>query len=160
MLRARHVIEIGTGAGTSGAWLLDGMPSDGVLTTIDVEPEHASRARRTFAEAGIPPQRTRVITGRALDVLPRLNDGAYDLVHVDADTEGYPEYAEHGIRLLRPGGVLALENMLWHDTVADPASRDATTVLLRDLGKSLRDDERLASALLPVGGGLLVAVRR
>lgn len=160
MLRARHVIEIGTGAGTSGAWLLDGMPSDGVLTTIDVEPEHASRARRTFAEAGIPPQRTRVITGRALDVLPRLNDGAYDLVHVDADTDGYPEYAEHGIRLLRPGGVLALENMLWHDTVADPASRDATTVLLRDLGKSLRDDERLASALLPVGGGLLVAVRR
>ena len=83
-----------------------------------------------------------------------------DLVHVDADTDGYPEYAEHGIRLLRPGGVLALENMLWHDTVADPASRDATTVLLRDLGKSLRDDERLASALLPVGGGLLVAVRR
>ncbi len=157
---ARHVVEIGTGAGTSGLWLLEGMPADGVLTTIEVEPEHAAAAKAAYQAAGIAHQRTRVITGHALDVLPRMTDGAYDLVHVDADKEGYPAYVEHGIRLLRPGGVLALDNMLWHDRVADPAARDETTTTLRDLGKQIRDDERLVPALLPVGDGLLVAVRR
>ncbi|KRE35732.1 methyltransferase [Janibacter sp. Soil728] len=157
---ARHVIEVGTGAGTSGLWLLGGMPEDGVLTSIEIEPEHALRAKRSFAAAGIAVQRTRVITGRALDVLPRMNDASYDLVHIDADKEGYPDYVEHAIRLLRPGGVLAMDNMLWHDRVADPASREATTVLLRDLGKQLRDDERLIPSLLPVGDGLFAAVKR
>ena len=157
---ARHVVEVGTGAGTSGLWLLAGMPADGVLTTIEIEPEHALRAKRSFAAAGIAPQRTRVITGRAVDVLPRMNDLSYDLVHIDADKEGYPQYVEHAIRLLRPGGVLAMDNMLWHDKVADPAARDATTVLLRDLGKQLRDDERLVVSLLPVGDGMIAAVKR
>lgn len=157
---ARHVVEVGTGAGTSGLWLLAGMPADGVLTSIEIEPEHALRAKRSFAAAGIAPQRTRVITGRAVDVLPRMNDASYDLVHIDADKEGYPTYAEEAVRLLRPGGVLVLDNMLWHDKVADPAARDEQTTILRDLGKSLRDDDRLVSALLPVGDGLLVSVRR
>lgn len=157
---AHHVVEVGTGAGTSGLWLLDGMPEDGVLTTIELEPEHAMRAKRSFAAAGIAGQRTRVITGRALDVLPRMNDASYDLVHIDADKEGYPQYVEHAIRLLRPGGVLAMDNMLWHDKVADPAVRDATTTLLRDLGKELRDDERVIESLLPVGDGLFAAVKR
>ena len=85
---ARHVIEVGTGAGTSGLWLLGGMPEDGVLTSIEIEPEHALRAKRSFAAAGVAVQRTRVITGRALDVLPRMNDASYDLVHIDADKEG------------------------------------------------------------------------
>lgn len=157
---ARHVVEIGTGAGTSGLWLLGGMPEDGVLTSIEIEPEHAVRAKRSFAAAGYAAHRTRVITGRALDVLPRMNDASYDLVHIDADKEGYPAYVEHAVRLLRPGGVLAMDNMLWHDKVADPAARDATTVLLRDLGKQLRDDDRLVVGLLPVGDGLLTAVKR
>ena len=157
---ARHVVEVGTGAGTSGLWLLAGMPADGVLTSIEIEPEHALRAKRSFAAAGIAPQRTRVITGRAVDVLPRMNDASYDLVHIDADKEGYPTYVEHAIRLLRPGGVLAMDNMLWHDKVADPAVRDATTVLLRNLGKQLRDDERLVPSLLPVGDGMFAAVKR
>ncbi|HET7762578.1 MAG TPA: O-methyltransferase [Phycicoccus sp.] len=159
-VRARHVVEIGTGAGVSGLWLLAGMPEDGVLTTIDVSAEHQRSAREAYAAAGIAPQRTRVITGAATDVLPRMTDGAYDLVLVDADKDGYRTYAEHAIRLLRPGGVLAVDNMLWHDQVADPAARDATTSTLRDLGKWLRDHDDLVTALLPVGDGLLVAVRR
>ncbi|WP_338750740.1 O-methyltransferase [Janibacter alittae] len=158
--QAQNVVEIGTGAGTSGLWLLAGMPADGVLTTIELEPENAARAKKSFAAAGIVGQRTRVITGRALDVLPRMNDNAYDLVHIDADKEGYPDYVEHAIRLLRPGGVMAIDNMLWHDKVADPAVRDTTTSLLRDLGKQLRDDERLVPSLLPVGDGMLAAVKR
>ena len=159
-ISARHVVEVGTGAGSSGLWLLQGMPRDGILTTIDADPEHQRAAREAYAAAGIPTQRTRVISGEAAAVLGRLTDGAYDMVVIDADKESYPVYVEEAVRLLRPGGVLALDNMLWHDKVADPAARDETTTLLRDLGKELRDDDRLLPALLPAGDGLLVAVRR
>ena len=147
-------------AGVSGLWLLRGMPSDGILTTIDVEAEHQRAARKAFAAAGVAPQRTRVITGRALEVLPRLTDGAYDMVVVDGDKDEYAAYVEQALRLLRPGGVLALDNMLWHDKVADPAARDETTTALRDLGKMLRDHDGLVPCLLPVGDGLLAAVKR
>ncbi|MBM6405134.1 O-methyltransferase [Phycicoccus sp. CSK15P-2] len=159
-VRARHVLEVGTGAGTSGLWLLAGMPEDGVLTTIDVSAEHQRLARQAYLEAGYPHQRTRVITGAAAEVLPRMADGGYDMVHVDADKETYPTYVDHAVRLLKPGGVLVVDNMLWHDQVADPASRDTTTTTLRDLGKSLRDHEDLVPTLLPVSDGVLVAVRR
>lgn len=158
--RAMSVCEIGTGAGSSGLWLLEGMPEGGVLTTIDIDADHQRAAKEAFANAGIPHQRTRVITGRALDVLPRMTDGAYDLVLIDADKAEYPAYTEHALRLLRSGGVLVLDNMLWHDKVADPAARDDNTVTLRDLGKALRDREDLQVTLLPVGDGLLVAVKK
>jgi len=157
---AKAVVEIGTGAGVSGLWLMEGMPADGVLTTIDVEAEHQRAAREAYAAAGIAPQRTRVITGRALDVLPRLTDGAYDMVVVDGDKAEYPQYVEQAVRLLRSGGVLAIDNMLWHDRVADPAARDAVTTHLRALGKQLRDNDELIPTLLPVGDGVLAAVKR
>jgi predicted O-methyltransferase YrrM len=159
-VNAKAVVEVGTGAGVSGLWLLFGMASDGVLTTIDIEAEHQRAAKQAYAAAGIAPQRTRVITGRALDVLPRMTDAAYDMVVIDADKTEYPQYVEQALRLLRTGGVLALDNMLWHDNVADPAARDETTTTLRDLGKALRDDDSLLSALLPVGDGILAAVKR
>ena len=159
-LRAKTVVEVGTGAGTSGLWLLQGMAPDGILTSIDIEPEHQRLARKAFAAAGVPPQRTRVIGGDAAQVLPRLNDASYDMVLVDADKPNYPLYAEQAIRLLRSGGVLVLDNMLWHDRVADPAVRDEVTTVLRDLGKTLREDDRLVPALLPVGDGLFAAVKR
>ena len=159
-VNARSVVEVGTGAGVSGLWLLSGMPSDGILTTIDVEAEHQRAAKEAYAAAGIAPQRTRAITGRALDVLPRLTDAAYDMVVIDGDKTEYPQYVEQALRLLRSGGVLALDNMLWHDLVADPATRDDTTTTLRDLGKALRDNDSLLPALLPVGDGVLAAVKR
>lgn len=159
-VQAAHVVEVGTGAGVSGLWLLGGMASDGVLTSIDREPEHQRAARRAFADAGIPPQRTRVIGGDATQVLPRLTDGAYDVVWIDADVASYPVYVEQAMRLLRPGGLLAVHHVLGADRVADPAARDADTVTLRDLGKDLRGDDRLVPALVPAGDGLLVAVRR
>jgi predicted O-methyltransferase YrrM len=157
---ARAVVEIGTGAGVSGLWLLAGMPSDGILTTIDIEVEHQRAAREAYAAAGVAHQRTRVITGRALDVLGRMTDGAYDIVLIDADKESYPDYVREAERLLRPGGVMLLDNMLWHDKVADPTARDETTRALRDLGKMLRDHDGLVPCLLPVGDGLLAAVKR
>jgi predicted O-methyltransferase YrrM len=159
-LAARAVVEIGTGAGVSGVYLLRGMPDDGVLTTIDVEVENQRAAREAFAEAGIRANRTRVIPGRALDVLPRLTDAAYDLVLMDADKVEYGAYLDQALRLLRPGGVVAVDNALWHDRVADPAQRDEATTAVREMGKTVRDHEGLVPAMLPCGDGLLLAVKR
>src|SRR5690606_15387976 len=159
-LAAHSVAEVGTGSGVSGLWLLEGMVPDGVLTTIDVEVEHQRAAKEAFAAAGIKSTRTRTISGRALDVLPRLADGAYDMVFVDGDPAEATDYADQAIRMLRSGGALAINDALWHDRVADPARRDEDTVAMRELGRRVRDDERLLPALLPVGGGLLTAVKR
>ncbi|HET8604008.1 MAG TPA: O-methyltransferase [Marmoricola sp.] len=157
VLDARAVVEIGTGTGVSGMWLLRGMRPDGVLTSVDIEAEHQRLARETFTEGGVPAQRARLIPGAALEVLPRLTDGHYDLVFCDGDKQEYPDYLTEALRLLRPGGVVAFDNALWHDKVADPAQRDPETVAVRELGAAVRDDESLVPVLLPVGDGLLVA---
>ena len=157
LLDARGVVEIGTGTGVSGLWLLRGMRDDGVLTSVDLETEHQRLARESFREAGVPSQRFRLISGAALEVLPRLTDGHYDLVFCDGDKAEYGEYFAEAMRLLRPGGVVAFDNALWHDRVADPAQRDPETVAIRELGKRIAEDENLLPLLLPVGDGLLVA---
>ncbi|GAA4690227.1 O-methyltransferase [Pseudonocardia yuanmonensis] len=120
---ARAVVEIGTGCGVSGLWLLRGMAADGTLTSIDVDPELQRAARRSFLDAGHGPGRLRLINGLALEVLPRLTDGGYDLVLVDVARSGggariaagaadYPDYLAEAIRLLRPGGILVLDGVL------------------------------------------------
>ena len=160
MISARAVVEVGTGAGVSGLWLLRGMRADGVLTTVDVEAEHQRAAREAFTDADIATPRYRMINGSAAEVLPRLTDGGYDLVFVDADKSSYGVYYEQALRLLRSGGVVAFDNALWHDRVADPAQRDPETVAIREVGHALAEDERFVPVLLPVGDGLLVALRR
>ena len=157
VLDARAVVEVGTGTGVSGLWLLRGMRSDGVLTTVDIEAEHQRLARQTFSDAGIAANRIRTISGAALDVLPRLTDGHYDLVFCDGDKREYAEYLAEALRLLRPGGVVAFDNALWHDRVADPAQRDEETVAIRELGRVVAADDGLVPVLLPVGDGLLAA---
>jgi predicted O-methyltransferase YrrM len=156
---AKAVVEVGTGTGVSGLWLLRGMRADGVLTTIDIESEHQRVARRTFAEAGFAPSRARIITGRALDVLPRLADGVYDLVFVDHDVNEYAAGVSAAARLLRTGGVLVLGAALAGGRVADPTVRDPDTVVLRGVVKSLRDADEWIPALLSSGDGLLCAVK-
>jgi predicted O-methyltransferase YrrM len=158
-LRARAVVEVGTGAGVSGLWMLRGMAADGVLTSIDVEPEHQRAARRAFNDAGFAPTRYRLIMGQALDVLPRLRDGGYDLVFVDAAKSEYGRYLEQGVRLLRLGGVIAFDSILSGGRVVDPSLRDPDTAALRDVARAVRDDDRLAPLLLPLGEGLLLAAR-
>jgi predicted O-methyltransferase YrrM len=160
MISARAVVEVGTGAGVSGLWLLRGMRTDGVLTTVDVESEHQRAAREAFTDADIATTRYRMINGSAVEVLPRLTDGGYDLVFIDADKSSYGIYYEQALRLLRSGGVVAFDNALWHDRVAENTARDPDTVTIRELGKAVRDDARLVSAMLPVSDGLLVAVKR
>ncbi len=154
---ARAVVEIGTGTGVSGLWLLRGMRADGVLTSVDTEAEHQRLAKQTFAEAGVASNRFRLIPGAALDVLPRLTDGHYDLIFCDGDKREYADYLAAALRLLRPGGLVVFDNALWHDRVADPAQRDEETVAIRELGRTVRDHEDLLPVLLPVGDGLLAA---
>lgn len=157
---ARSVAEIGTGTGVSGLWILDGMGPDGVLTTIDVEPEIQREARRAFESGGRARSRTRIIRGRASDVLPRMAARSYDMVVLDVEPEESAALIDQALRMLRVGGVLAVTRALWNDHVADPARRDPATVAARELGKALREREDLLTSLLPVGDGLLVAVRR
>lgn len=157
---AKAVVEIGTGTGVSGTWLLRGMRPDGVLTTIDMENEHQRIARRIFVEAGFTPSRTRIIAGRGLDVLPRLADGVYDLIFVDSDPAEFSSCADAALRLLRPGGTLVVNGALAGGRISDPAARDAETVTIRELIRAMREAEEWTTALLPIGAGLLVAVRR
>lgn len=157
VLDARAVVEVGTGTGVSGLWLLRGMRADGVLTTVDIETEHQRLARETFSEAGVPAQRARTIAGAALEVLPRLTDGHYDLVFVDGDKTEYAACLAEALRLLRVGGVVAFDNTLWHGRVADSAVRDEETLAVRELLRQVAEHEELVPALLPVGDGLLVA---
>jgi len=124
---ARSVVEIGTGTGVSGLWLLRGMRSDGVLTTIDVEAGYQRMARRLFVEAGFTSSRTRIITGRALDVLNRLADGVYDMVVVDADPTDYEPCVEAAARLLRVGGVLVLHGALTRTVFSRPYGISSTS---------------------------------
>ncbi|NUS11205.1 MAG: O-methyltransferase [Streptomyces sp.] len=157
---AKYVVEIGTGAGVSGVHLLRGMRPDGVLTTVDTEPDRQQLAREAYREAGFAANRSRVIPGAALDVLPRLTDGAYDLVFCDGDRLEYLDYLEESLRLLRPGGVLCFEGAFAQGRALDAAHRDQESVLLRELMRTVRDSPRLSPVLLPTDDGLLCAVAR
>ena len=156
---AKAVVELGTGAGVSSLWLLSGMRAGGILTSVDAESEHQRLAKTSLAEAGIPSGRARLIHGRALEVLPRLSDGAYDLLFCDANKAENPNYLEAAARLLRPGGIVVFAGALGGGRVAEGSARDADTVAAREFAKALRDDERFVAGAVPVGTGLLVAAR-
>jgi predicted O-methyltransferase YrrM len=151
---AKTIIEIGTGAGVSGLWLFTGAP-ESTLTSIDIELDHQQVARKIFTDAGIPANRSRLITGRALDVLPRMNEGSYDIVFIDADPQSVIEYVEHGLRLARLGGTVLVAHALWRGRVADPAQRDETVSDYRTLLQEIAGSTAVLSALSPVGDGLL-----
>jgi len=152
--RASSIIEIGTGLGVSGLYLLAGAP-DATLTTIDVEVDHQQHARDAYLAAGTAPGRIRLIPGRASQVLPRMNEASYDLVLVDADPEHVIEYVEHGLRLARLGGTVLVPHALWRGRVADPVKRDRATTDFRLLLTEVSTSGAVRSALSPAGDGLL-----
>jgi len=155
---AKSILEIGTGAGVSGLWLLQGAPA-ATLTTIDVEIDHQQRARQSFADAGVGSARARFIAGRAYDVLPRMNDGAYDLVLVDADPASVLDYVEHGLRIARKGGIVVVAHALWRGRVADPAQRDETVADFRALLTTIAESSAVTASLSTAGDGLLQLVK-
>lgn len=157
--RALNIVEVGTGGGVSGLWLLHGSPR-ATLTTIDNEPEHLGAARSAFIEARVPAARARFITGRASDVLPRMNEASYDIVFIDADPEGVIEYVEHGLRLVRAGGTVLIPRVLANGAVADPVRRDAVTTAYRSLIQEVQTSPAVIGALSTTGEGLLQLTTR
>lgn len=158
LVGARHAVEIGTGGGYSGLWLLTGMAARGSLTTIELDPEHQAVAQRAFADAGVA-DRVRSMLGPALAVLPKLADDHYELVFLDAASAEYGEYLPHAKRLLRPGGVLLAGGVLRSD-VTDPEDSDPDAQAQRSFARTVRDDPELDATIVPVGEGLLVSVHR
>ena len=154
------MVEIGTGCGTSGIWLLRGMQPGGVLTTVDSEPEHQRLARAAFVAAGFPASRYRLIGGLALEVLPRLADGAYDMVFCDADRLELAEYLTSALRLLRPGGVAVFTAVLPGSVQTERMPTDAEAAAAAALREQIRADEGLVPVLLPIGQGLLAAAKQ
>ncbi|MGK5529961.1 O-methyltransferase [Streptomyces sp. URMC 129] len=156
---ARAVVEIGTGTGVSGLYLQAGMRPDSVLTTVDIEPERQQFARQAFRMGGFAANRARFIPGHALDVLPRLADGGYDLVFCDGDRLEYLEYLAESLRLLRPGGLLCFAGVFANGRTVDSAAQPTEVRRLRELLRTVRESKDLMPALLPVGDGLLCAAR-
>ena len=159
-VNASAVVEIGASTGVSGAALLAGMTDEGVLTSIDVEAENQRVARDTFTALGYDHVRTRLITGRALEVLPRLQDSAYDIVFVNGDRTEYPAIVAQARRLLRAGGLIILNSALGAGGLADAGQREAGQQALREAANTLRDEDHWLPALLTVGSGLLIATLR
>ncbi|MBI3213787.1 MAG: O-methyltransferase [Mycobacterium sp.] len=155
----KAVVEVGTGAGVSGLWLLSGMREDGVLTTIDIEPEHQRIAKQAFIDGGIGQSRTRLIAGRAQDVLTRLADESYDLVFIDAEPADQADFVVEAIRLLRPGGVVVVHRAALGGRAGDPAAHDAEVAAVREAARLIAEDERFTAVLVPLGDGILAAAR-
>jgi predicted O-methyltransferase YrrM len=156
-VQAQAVVEVGTGTGVSGAALLAGMTPGGILTSIDIEAEYQRYAREAFSALGHESARARLIAGRALDVLPRMSDGAYDMVVVDTDRSEYPAILTQAKRLLRIGGLIAFMGVGAEGLLFDPSRRDAEASAVRDAADQLRSDEDWIPALLTQGSGLVVA---
>lgn len=158
-LGANAIVEAGTGTGVSGLWLL-GASSKSVLATIDTEPELQAAAKQAFTDAGIAANRTRVISGKASEVMSNMADAAYDMVFLDADKETLGAQIHEAARLLRPGGALVIAHALWRDRVPDPAMRDEATTTYRDAIRNLTQNEDFVAAISTVGDGLLMASKR
>lgn len=155
---ADNIIEIGTGIGVSGLWLMSGAP-EATLTTIDSELDYQQVARKGFLDAGIPANRARLIGGRTEEVLPRMNESSYDLVFIDADPKDVIENVEHGLRLVRRGGTVLVAHALWRGRVADPAQRDDTVANFRLLLREIAASDAVLSSLSTAGDGLLQLVK-
>ena len=158
-LSAKSIVEVGTGTGLSGLWLMHGSKA-ATLATIDTETEHQAAAKLAFTDAGIAANRTRIISGKAEEVMSNMADAAYDLVLLDAGAETLKAQITESARLLRPGGAVAIVHALWRDRVPDPAMRDESTVAYRDAIKFFSDNGSFVVSLLTVGDGLLLASKR
>ena len=158
-IAAKAVVEVGTGRGVTGLALFAGMADDGVLTSIDVDADGQNVARQAFVAAKLAPRRFRLINSIALDVLPKLSDGAYDIVLINGNKLEYVEYLSQAQRLLRAGGVLIVSDALWNNLVADPRSEDDAAFIIREALQVVQEDDDYTSLLIPLGDGILTAVK-
>lgn len=153
-----RVLEVGTLGGYSAIWMGRGLAEAGRLTSVEIDPDHASLAREFLERAGLS-KRVEVRVGDAREILPDLGpDESFDLVFLDADKEGYPGYATEALRLLRPGGVLLADNAFWNGRVLE-APRDEATRGIQALNEHLAGESSFTATILPVGDGLALAVK-
>jgi predicted O-methyltransferase YrrM len=160
LISAQSVVEVGTGSGVGTLWLLKGLMNSGVITTIDPEVQHIQIAKQVLADADIAPNRYRLITSDYLDVMRKLADRAYDLVVFRGEPEDVLDVIDEAHRILRVGGILAIDHFFGGGKVPDPAQRDPKTVALRDAGKFLKSQSEVWSiSLNPVGDAVLLATK-
>lgn len=158
-MAAKNIVEIGTGAGVSGLWLL-GASQDSVLTTIDSEPEYQNAARENFKTAKVSASRTRVIAGKARGVVANMTESAYDLVFLDIEPTEIEALLPAALGLLRPGGILAVAHVLWRDRVPNPTLRDDESTAMRAVLRSFADSEDYVANIALAGDGLLLVTKR
>ncbi|WP_119165421.1 class I SAM-dependent methyltransferase [Algihabitans albus] len=158
---ARSYLEVGTFTGYSALAMALALPADAELVCCDVSEDYTNMARRFWDEAGVA-DRINLRIAPALETLEALQgDGRqFDLMFVDADKENYGAYYEAGLKLVRPGGLLMFDNVLWGGSVADPDKQDADTLAIRALNTALQGDPRVSLSLVPIGDGLTLARRR
>lgn len=155
---AKRILEVGTNVGYSGLWLCAGLAPGGRFEGIEIDDDLADRANANLREALGTRAEIVIHRGAALDVLPRLEAGKYDLIFLDAVKSEYPYYLDHALRLLRPGGVLAADNIFWRGAVWTKSATDDDTVGVREYTRRIFADKRLTSTILPVEDGLSVSV--
>ncbi len=156
---ARRVLEVGTLGGYSAIWIARGLPADGHLTSIELEPTHADFAARYLQRAGVA-SKVDIRVGRALDVLASLDGEQFDAIFLDADKEPLPTYFEWGLRLVRRGGLIIADNALWGGRVVDERVDDDATRGVRELNRRMATDPRVAGILVPTHDGVAVGVVR
>jgi predicted O-methyltransferase YrrM len=158
---ARRCLEVGTFTGYSSLVVALALPADGKIVACDVSQEWTAMARRYWQEAGVA-GKIELRIAPALQTLDRLladgQDGTFDFAFIDADKKNYDGYYERALKLLRPGGLITIDNVLWG--VLDPRKRDADTAAIKALNRKLRDDMRVSLSLLPIGDGLTIACKR
>ena len=160
LISAQAIVEVGTGSGVGTLWLIEGMIDSGVITTIDDEVQHSQIAKEAMLDADIQATKYRLITNSPLDVMRKLADRAYDLVVLRSNPEDILDQIDEAHRILRTGGVLAIDRYFGGGKVNDPAQRDEKSVALRDAGKSLKMNVDIWSiSLNPIGDGVLVATK-
>ena len=159
---AKKYVEIGTFTGYSALSVALAMPADGKVIALDVSKEFTDKARGYWKEAGVEGKiDLRLGSGlEALDMMIATREGPFDLAFIDADKPNYDGYYERVLKLLRPGGLIALDNMLWSGAVADPAVTDDNTAALRALNAKIHADPRVDMALATIGDGVMLAVKR
>lgn len=163
LMRAKRALEVGVFTGYSGLVVAQALPEDGRLVACDVNEEWTSIARRYWQEAGVA-HKIDLRLAPAVETLDRLladgQAGTFDFVFIDADKPNYDAYYERALRLLRPGGLIAIDNTLWAGRVADPSAQDESTQALRALNAKLHQDARILVSVVPIGDGLTLALKR
>ncbi len=163
LLGVRRALEIGVYTGYSALWVARVLPADGQLVACDVDADWTATARRYWEEAGVAHKIDLRLApaGETLDgLLADGEAGTFDFIFIDADKENYARYYEQSLRLLRPGGLMAIDNVLWDGRVAEPETDDAETEAIRALNRKLLGDERISLSLVPVADGLTLALKR